>query len=203
MQWVGHNIPSSRPSCKKLDCWAISYSAFNRTDLMSKAFSLSHKRDRWQGKKECKIISNEFLELIICNAKEKFQNSKVSQKFCVILVTYLLYSSSFNKNSQAFKIEAIMLYHLNSSFCLIPYWFQFFSFKTKNSFNEAFTSLGYWSIANAISESWIGTNDNLRGARSRIYAWVKPLFCHFLIPCWYQFLSFKAKNPFTEAFASS
>ena len=38
--------------------------------------------------------------------------TKMSQKFCNILVTYLLYSSSYNKNSQGFKVEAIVLHHL-------------------------------------------------------------------------------------------
>ena len=70
--------------------------------------------------------------------KNIFVFTEVSQKSSNISVTYLLYSPSGNKNSYVFEEEAIMLYHLKSTF-----W-QFFDamflfFMAKNSFMEAST----------------------------------------------------------------
>ena len=42
--------------------------------------------------------------------------TRVSQKFRNSWLTYLLYSSSYNKISQTFKVEAIMLHHVKTSF---------------------------------------------------------------------------------------
>ena len=48
-------------------------------------------------------------------------NTRISQFFlfffCNILVTYLLNSSSYNKSILTFKVETIMLQHLESPFC--------------------------------------------------------------------------------------
>ena len=40
----------------------------------------------------------------------------VRQKFCNILLTYLLYSSMYNKSSPEFKVKVIMLHRLKSPF---------------------------------------------------------------------------------------
>ena len=83
----------------------------------------------------------------------------VSQKFCNILLTYLLYSASYNKSNLASKVEAIMLYHLK------PPFFQFFDpMQIPNPSRQRTislklpSSLGCWSIANAQSKLWIRSN---------------------------------------------
>ena len=45
-------------------------------------------------------------------------HTRVSHKFYNILVTYFLYSSSWNKNSPTFKVEVILLHHPKPHFSL-------------------------------------------------------------------------------------
>ena len=79
-------------------------------------------------------------------------HTELSQKFCDILLTYLLYPLIYNKSSQAFKIEAIMFHYLK------PHWYQFLSLEAKNtSLKLPPPPLCCWSIP------WIGTSNNLRG----------------------------------------
>ena len=44
------------------------------------------------------------------------RNTQVNQKFCIILLTYLLYSSSYKKSNLVFTVEAIVLHHLKPPF---------------------------------------------------------------------------------------
>ena len=49
--------------------------------------------------------------------QEYFFSAKVSQKFCNILITYLLYCLDCNKMSLIFKVEAIILHNPKPPFC--------------------------------------------------------------------------------------
>ena len=124
----------------------------------------------------------------------------MSQKFCNIFVTYLLYSSSYNKSSQAFKIEAIMFPHLKQPFC------QFFDPKlipVLILWGEELLHQSFHFLL-VVKASWIQeVSYRSEGTRSRLYAKWSHLFTSLLIPSSYQFLSFEVKNSFTEAFTSS
>ena len=103
---------------------------------------------------------------------------RVSQRFYNILLTYLLYFSSYNKNSWTFKVVTIVLY------CLMPPFYQFFWFHTDTSSCPSrgrspslklLPPHGCWSM---VHRKW--TMDQNKEAKSRLYAQV-----------WYQFDSFK------------
>ena len=91
--------------------------------------------------------------------------------FCNILVTCLLYSLNYNKSNQAFKVAAIMLHRLKSTFSQ----FFFLSHADNNScLSRQTTSLlkppppyDCWIVASKGSELWIGTS-NLRDVRCGI-----------------------------------
>ena len=126
---------------------------------------------------------------------------RVSQKFCTILVTYLLYFSSYNKNSLKFKVEAIVLHCLKPPFC------QFFDsmlitildFPGKEFFSlKLLPPLRCWIIASAGSEPWIGKSNDPKEISWWYTGW-NHLSVSSLISYWRQFLSFGAKNSFTEA----
>ena len=77
------------------------------------------------------------------------KNIKGKSKVLQVLVTYLLYSSNYNKSKQIFKVEAIVLY------CLKAYFNQFFdpqSFKVKNS-TEA--SIFSWLLKHHKGRNWV------------------------------------------------
>ena len=85
----------------------------------------------------------------------KKKRTQVSQKFCNTWITYLLYSSSYNKSYLAFQVEAIMLHCLKPPFC------QFFDSililflilqGEKNTFSEAFIS--FWLLKNSECRKW-------------------------------------------------
>ena len=76
----------------------------------------------------------------------------MSQKFCNILVTYLLYSSNYNKSSLEFKVEDIVL---QSEATFLPVlWFHAISF-CRSRLLLTLTSFGCWSVLSTGSELWI------------------------------------------------
>ena len=101
---------------------------------------------------ELLFVSSDFLSLLETVFKNKTLHRyfRVSQKFCNILITYLLYSLRDNKNILAFKVEVIVVNRLKPSFNWN--WFQFLSFEVNNSFPEAFTSS--WLLRHNKSRKW-------------------------------------------------
>ena len=102
-------------------------------------------------------------------------NTRVSQKFCNILVTSLLYSSSYKKNRLAFKGEDIVF---EATFLPI---------------------LRSQTDTSSCPLKW----RTLKGSQSGLYDGWGYLLTYCLIPCWDQFLFFEVKNSFTEASTSS
>ena len=100
----------------------------------------------------------------ISTGNKKNVNTQKIQRFCNILVTYLLYSSTYSKISPTFKVETIVLEHLKKPFC------QFFdSMLTAVLVPEGelillkFLSLLHCSmIVSAKKEPWIGRRNNMR-----------------------------------------
>ena len=84
--------------------------------------------------------------------------TSVSQKFCNILVIYLL---CYNKSNLTCKVEAIILHHLKPSFC------QFFEtnscpLRQRTPSLKLPHPLGYQSVTSVGSEPWFRTSNNLR-----------------------------------------
>ena len=68
---------------------------------------------------------------------------------------FALFFNLQKKSSLAFKVEAVVLYHLKPPFCQ-------FLFKAKKSFTEVLPLLGCWSIVSTGSVLLIGTRNNPR-----------------------------------------